>query len=137
MLYGTSGGGKSTLLNLIGTIDRPTKGTIKICETLISDRTPDSELAELRLKRLGFVFQTFNLISQLTAIENVELPLTLQGELAVAERRARCRQLLKSVGMEERMYHLPSQLSGGEQQRVTIARALVNWPDILLLDEPT
>jgi putative ABC transport system ATP-binding protein len=137
MLYGTSGGGKSTLLNLIGTIDLPTKGTVEICGTRVSERTPHKELAKVRLKRLGFVFQTFNLIENLTAVENVELPLTLNGELTPKERRERCEALLGAVGMGERLGHLPAQLSGGERQRVTIARALANWPDVLLLDEPT
>ena len=137
MLYGTSGGGKSTLLNLIGTIDLPTKGTVEICGTRVSERTPHKELAKVRLNRLGFVFQTFNLIENLTAVENVELPLTLNGALTPKERRERCEALLGAVGMGERLGHLPAQLSGGERQRVTIARALANWPDVLLLDEPT
>ena len=137
MLYGTSGGGKSTLLNIIGTIDRPTKGSVRVCGTRITDTTPDARLAELRLNKLGFVFQTFNLISGMTALENVEMPLTLHGSLPPKERRERCESILRSVGMGDRMHHIPSQLSGGEQQRVTIARALVNFPDILLLDEPT
>jgi len=137
MLYGTSGGGKSTLLNLIGTIDKPTKGTVQVCGTRVSDKTPDAELALLRLKKLGFVFQTFNLIANLSALENVELPLTLHGALSPSERQERCKALLDSVGMSNRLWHLPAQLSGGEQQRVTIARAMANWPEILLLDEPT
>ena len=122
MLYGTSGGGKSTLLNIIGTIDLPTKGAVTVCGTRVTDSTPDTELAALRLNRLGFVFQTFNLISGMTALENVEMPLTLHGALSAAERRERCTSILRSVGMGDRMHHVPSQLSGGEQQRVTIAR---------------
>jgi putative ABC transport system ATP-binding protein len=122
MLYGTSGGGKSTLLNIIGTIDLPTKGAVTVCGTRVTDSTPDTELAALRLNRLGFVFQTFNLISGMTALENVEMPLTLHGALSSAERRERCTSILRSVGMGDRMHHVPSQLSGGEQQRVTIAR---------------
>eukprot|EP00286_Rhodomonas_abbreviata_P013881 CAMPEP_0181334800 /NCGR_PEP_ID=MMETSP1101-20121128/26469_1 /TAXON_ID=46948 /ORGANISM="Rhodomonas abbreviata, Strain Caron Lab Isolate" /LENGTH=293 /DNA_ID=CAMNT_0023444833 /DNA_START=67 /DNA_END=945 /DNA_ORIENTATION=- len=137
MLFGTSGGGKSTLLNILGTIDKPTKGNVVVCGTRICDSTKDSDLAALRLHKLGFVFQTFNLISQLTALENVEVPLTLHGSLSKPERRARCKELLKAVGMGDRLGHVPSQMSGGEQQRVTIARAIVNWPEILLLDEPT
>jgi len=137
MLFGTSGGGKSTLLNIIGTIDRPTKGSISVCGTRVTDTTPDARLARLRLNKLGFVFQTFNLISGMTALENVEMPLTLHGSLSPKERRERCEGILRSVGMGDRMHHVPSQLSGGEQQRVTIARAMVNFPDILLLDEPT
>jgi putative ABC transport system ATP-binding protein len=137
MLFGTSGGGKSTLLNVIGTIDRPTKGTVCVCGTRITDSTPDVDLAALRLNKLGFVFQTFNLISSMSALENVEMPLTLHGSLSPADRRKRCEGILRSFGMADRMDHMPSQLSGGEQQRVTIARAMVNFPDILLLDEPT
>ena len=137
MLYGTSGSGKSTLLKIIGTIDRPTKGTVNVCGTRITGATPDAELAALRLNKLGFVFQTFNLIAGMTALENVEMPLTLQGALSIAERRARCESILRSVGMGDRLHHTPAQLSGGEQQRVTIARAMVNMPCVLLLDEPT
>ena len=137
MLFGTSGGGKSTLLKIIGTIDRPTKGTVSVCGTRVAPATPDDELAKLRLHKLGFVFQTFNLVAGMTALENVEMPLTLQGSLSPAERNARCTSILRRVGMGDRMNHVPSQLSGGEQQRVTIARAMVHEPDLLLLDEPT
>lgn len=136
-IYGTSGGGKTTMLNIIGTIDKPTKGELFLCGNYITSRTSDRLLSEIRLKKLGFVFQTFNLLGALSAIENVELPMILMGELSPAQRKERAQRLLKSVGMEGRMNHLPSQLSGGEQQRVTIARALANDPEILLLDEPT
>ena len=136
-IYGTSGGGKTTMLNIIGTIDKPTKGELFLCGNHITPRTSDRLLSEIRLKKLGFVFQTFNLLGALSAIENVELPMILMGELNPSQRKERAQMLLRSVGMEGRMNHLPSQLSGGEQQRVTIARALANDPEILLLDEPT
>lgn len=136
-IYGTSGGGKTTMLNIIGTIDKPTKGELFLCGNYITSRTSDRLLSEIRLKKLGFVFQTFNLLGALSALENVELPMILMGELNPSQRKERAQMLLKSVGMEGRMNHLPSQLSGGEQQRVTIARALANDPEILLLDEPT
>jgi len=136
-IFGTSGGGKTTMLNIIGTIDRPTKGDIFLCGTHITSRTPDKVLSELRLAKMGFVFQTFNLLSAMTAVENVELPMILRGDMTAKQRRDRAMELLELVGMEKRANHLPSQLSGGEQQRVTIARAMANNPDILLLDEPT
>lgn len=137
IIYGTSGGGKTSLLNIMGTIDKPTKGNMRICDTRISRSTTDTELSEIRRCRLGFVFQTFNLLSSLTALENVMLPMILAGKYNRAERRERAIQLLTRVGMGKRLDHLPSQLSGGEQQRVTIARSIANEPDILLLDEPT
>jgi len=136
-IFGTSGGGKTTMLNILGTIDRPTKGDIFLCGTHITPRTPDKVLSELRLEKMGFVFQTFNLLSAMTAVENVELPMILRDSMTAKERRQRALELLELVGMKERANHLPSQLSGGEQQRVTIARAMANNPDILLLDEPT
>jgi len=136
-IFGTSGGGKTTMLNIIGTIDRPSKGDIFLCGTHITPRTPDKVLSELRLAKMGFVFQTFNLLSAMTAVENVELPMILRGDMTAKQRRDRAMELLARVGMEKRANHLPSQLSGGEQQRVTIARAMANNPDILLLDEPT
>eukprot|EP01102_Stenamoeba_stenopodia_P019168 TRINITY_DN7153_c0_g1_i1.p1 TRINITY_DN7153_c0_g1~~TRINITY_DN7153_c0_g1_i1.p1 ORF type:complete len:388 (+),score=83.91 TRINITY_DN7153_c0_g1_i1:1521-2684(+) len=136
-LYGTSGGGKTSLLNLIGTIDKPTKGELHLCDTRITHRTTDQLLSELRLHHIGFVFQTFNLLSGLTALENVELPMVLAGEKNAEQRRTKAIELLTRVGMEKRLDHLPSQLSGGEQQRVTIARAIANDPELLLLDEPT
>lgn len=136
-ILGTSGGGKTTLLNIIGTIDKPSKGDVYICGLRIKFSTADTLLASIRLNKLGFVFQTFNLIGSLTALENVELPMQLQGKLTREEIRNRARQLLQSVGLEQRMDHFPNQLSGGEQQRVTIARSIANKPKILLLDEPT
>ena len=136
-ILGTSGGGKTTLLNIIGTIDKPSKGDVYICGLRIKFSTADTLLASIRLNKLGFVFQTFNLIGSLTALENVELPMQLQGKLSREEIRNRARQLLQDVGLEQRMDHFPNQLSGGEQQRVTIARSIANKPKILLLDEPT
>lgn len=136
MILGTSGGGKTSLLNVIGTIDRPTKGKVSVCGTVVTERSRDADLAELRLRKLGFVFQTFNLIGSQTAVENVELPMTLKGVPAV-ERRQRATALLDMVGLKSRYDHFPNMLSGGEQQRVTIARAVANHPELLLLDEPT
>jgi len=137
MLRGPSGGGKTTLLNMLGTIDKPTKGTIELFGSKIGSDSSDSYLASLRLAKIGFVFQTFNLLATMSAYENVELPMTILGKLKDADKKKRAKELLTLVGLQDRMNHLPSELSGGEQQRVTIARSLANEPEILLLDEPT
>jgi putative ABC transport system ATP-binding protein len=134
-LVGPSGSGKSTLLNLIGGLDRPTSGEIWVDGQNIA-RAPAYALVEHRRHRVGFVFQSFNLLPQRTALENVEIPMMLAG-VGRAERRERARQLLEKVGLGGRADHKPSQLSGGEQQRVAVARALANNPSILLADEPT
>ena len=137
MILGTSGGGKTSLLNIIGTIDKPTKGEITICGQRITATTTDRQFADLRLRRIGFVFQTFNLIPSMNAEENVALPMILAGDKSRGSIARRARELLTRVGLGHRLDHLPSQLSGGEQQRVTIARAIANRPQLLLLDEPT
>jgi len=137
VILGKSGGGKTSLLNILGTIDKPTKGELVICNKHINSKTTDPEFAHLRLRKLGFVFQTFNLISSMTAQENVALPMILDGRKTNDQINQRAKDLLGRVGMAPRTGHLPSQLSGGEQQRVTIARAIANHPEILLLDEPT
>ncbi|CEM00496.1 unnamed protein product [Vitrella brassicaformis CCMP3155] len=137
MIRGPSGGGKTTLLNILGTIDHPTTGEVEICNRLISRHSTDVELSRLRLSTIGFVFQTFNLLATLSAFENVELPMILLGKLNKKQRLQRATDLLKKVGLQDRLEHLPSELSGGEMQRTAIARALANEPQLLLLDEPT
>jgi len=135
-LMGPSGSGKTTLLNVIGCIDRATTGSVKI-EGVELTEMGDRAVTDLRLHRLGFIFQTFNLIPVLTATENVEFPLLLQKELSKAEIRKRAEKWLDDVGLTEFRHHRPSELSGGQRQRVAIARALVTNPSIVLADEPT
>ncbi|MCA9262656.1 MAG: ABC transporter ATP-binding protein [Planctomycetales bacterium] len=135
-LMGPSGSGKSTLMNTLGCLDRPTSGSYRLAseEVVTMSRT---ERAQLRNKRIGFVFQNFNLLARTTAAENVELPLMYSHHISTRERRRRAVEMLDRVGLGDRVHHQPSQLSGGQQQRVAIARALVNRPSILMADEPT
>ncbi len=134
-IQGPSGSGKSTLLNLIGGIDTPTKGTVRIGGKDIS-KLSDRELTKVRLNKIGFIFQLFYLIPTLTAEENIELPMK-EAKISREARKARTRHLLNLVGLVNRAKHYPNQLSGGEQQRIAIARAMANEPNILLADEPT
>jgi putative ABC transport system ATP-binding protein len=134
-IMGASGSGKTTLLNLIGALDRPSEGKVRIKGTDIS-RLNDDELAELRNREIGFVFQFFNLVARMSALKNVEMPMAFAG-VSQDERKRRATELLESVGLGDRVDHRPTELSGGEQQRVAIARALVNNPSVVLCDEPT
>lgn len=135
-IMGTSGSGKSTLLNILGCLDQPSAGRYELDGVSVKDLTKN-ELAKIRNTKIGFIFQSYNLLARTTAIENVELPLLYNSKISAGERRERAITALKQVGLESRMHHVPSQLSGGQQQRVAIARALVNHPVILLADEAT
>src|SRR5438270_2960232 len=134
-IMGPSGSGKSTLMNLIGCLDTPTKGQYYINGNLVSEMS-DDELARIRNKEIGFVFQTFNLLPRATSLHNVELPLIYSG-VASDKRLEMAKRAMQQVDLEKRMYHKPNELSGGQRQRVAVARALVNNPSILLADEPT
>jgi putative ABC transport system ATP-binding protein len=134
-IVGPSGSGKSTMMNMVGALDLATEGDIFL-DNINIEKVSESSLAQIRGKRIGFIFQTFNLIPTLNAVENVALPMTFQG-VPRGARMERARKLLKEVGLEKRMYHLPNELSGGERQRVAIARSLANDPEVILADEPT
>jgi len=134
-LMGPSGSGKSTLMNILGCLDTPTKGTYILNGNQVSEMS-DSELAEIRNKEIGFVFQTFNLLPRSSSLENVALPLVYAG-VGRAQREDRAQKTLESVGLGNRVHHKPNELSGGQRQRVAVARALVNNPSIILADEPT
>lgn len=134
-IMGTSGSGKSTMMNILGCLDTPTSGSYTLeGEDVSSFR--DNRLAEIRNKKIGFVFQSFNLLPKLTSLENVELPMVYAG-MSAKQRRKKAMEALEKVGLEKRVHHKPNELSGGQRQRVAIARALVNSPSILMADEPT
>ena len=134
-IVGASGSGKSTLMNIIGALDRPTEGTY-VLDGVRVDQAKDDQLSSIRNKKIGFVFQTFNLIPRTSALKNVELPM-LYANVPPAKRTRRARELLEMVEMDDRMSHMPNELSGGQKQRVAIARAMANDPAIILADEPT
>jgi putative ABC transport system ATP-binding protein len=134
-IMGASGSGKSTMLNLLGCLDRPTSGRYILAGRDVS-RLDDDQLSEIRSRHLGFIFQSYNLIQQLTVVENIELPLYYQGNVS-RQAREQCIRMAEMVGLGQRLDHRPFQLSGGQQQRVAIARALVNNPQVILADEPT
>lgn len=134
-IVGASGSGKSTLMNIIGALDRPTEGTY-LLDGLRVDQAKDDQLSVIRNRKIGFVFQTFNLIPRTSALKNVELPM-LYANVPLAKRTARAKELLEMVEMSDRMDHMPNELSGGQKQRVAIARAMVNEPALILADEPT
>lgn len=134
-IMGPSGSGKSTLLNIIGCLDRPSSGSYRLAGEQV-EKLSDGKLAEIRNRRIGYVFQSFHLLNDLDAQANVELPLIYRG-IGARERRKRARMALEAVGLDHRLHHRPTQLSGGEQQRVAIARAIVGEPHIVLADEPT